>query len=68
MGLEWPGMECANNSCLAMTSLFIRLTGRVPQPPDSVPPQEVSHASLTGEGQQLGGGGAVWAAVEAPNT
>ena len=52
MGLGWPGMECAKNSC-------------VPQPPDTVPPYTVSHLGLASAGQQLSRGGATWAAVEA---
>ena len=40
------------------------LTGLQPQPPDSVPPQEVSHAVLAGGEQQLSGGGAAGVAVE----
>ena len=44
---------------------IIRLAGCVPQPPDSVPPHMVSHVGLASAGQQLSGGGAVWATVEA---
>ena len=36
------------------------------QTPDSVPPQEDSHAGLAGGGQQLSGGGAIWAARHLP--
>ena len=42
MGLEWPGMECANSSCLTMTSLGLQAACPI-QPPDSVPPHKVSH-------------------------
>ena len=51
MGLGWPGMECAKNSC-------------VPQPPDTVPPYTVSHLGLASAGQQLSHGGAIWAAAQ----
>ena len=44
---------------------IIRLSGCVPQPPDSVPPHMVSHVGLASAGQQLSGGGAVWTVVEA---
>ena len=60
MGLVWPGMEFAYSSCFT-----IRLTGCVSQPPDSVPPQEASHAGLAGSGQQLSSGRAAWTTVEA---
>ena len=39
--------------------------GCVPQPSDSVPPQAISHAVLASGGQQLRGGGAAWATVDA---
>ena len=44
---------------------IIRLAGCKPQLLDFVPPHMVSHVGLAGAGQQLRGGGAVWAVVEA---
>ena len=41
---------------------LIRLTGCVPQPPDSVPPHMVSHVGLASAGQQLSRGQAIRAA------
>ena len=61
MGLGWPGMRKKQ----LLDHDIIRLAGCVPQPPDSVPPHMVSHVGLASAGQQLGSGGAIWAAVEA---
>ena len=63
MSLGWPRDGVRKKQLLDHD--IIRLAGCVPQPPDSVPFHMVSHAGLAGAGQQLSGGGAVWAAVEA---
>ena len=64
MGLGCPGMECAKNSCLTMASLGLR----------AACPSHLTLcrliwsamlAWLVRAGQQLSGGGAVWATVEA---
>ena len=56
MGLGWPTIECVNKQLLG--NGIIKLPGYVSQPPDSVPPQEVSQPGLAGGGRQLSGGGA----------
>ena len=63
MGQEWPGMECANSSCLTMTSLGLQAACPSHL---TLPPQEVSHGGLAGGGQQLSGGGAVVEAQHLP--
>ena len=63
MGVPSPWPRVAREGACKQQLLdheIIRPTSCAPQPPDSVPPQEVSHAGLASGGQQLSSRGAIY--------